>query len=363
MINVVIAGVGLMGGSLALCLKGKPGIRVIGIDRDRSQLEKAVKRGVVDEAAGSLKEAAEKADFIFLCVPVGSLEPFLDELRQFALKPGCIISDVGSVKGPIAAAAERLNIPGVYFIGGHPMAGSERSGVEAANSHLYENAYYVLTPAANVPDSAYSRLAELLKHTRAHLIKLEPRHHDQIVGAISHLPHIIAVALVNLVAQYNERDALYSSLAAGGFRDITRIASGHPEMWRDILIHNREVILGLLRDWGAEMNRFADMLSAGDGESIAREFARAGAFRRELPERRKGVITSLYDVYVDVPDHPGIIGQIASLLGNHKINLSNIHIIESRGEVPGVLRLSFRNECDLESAIELLKENGYAVQL
>jgi prephenate dehydrogenase len=134
-------------------------------------------------------------------------------------------------------------------------------------------------------------------------------------------------------------------------------------MWRDILLNNRQVLLRLLRDWSGEIAKFAELLESGDGDGIVKEFERAGAFRSQLPERRKGIITALFDVYIDVPDHPGIIGQIATLLGNHRINLSNIHIIESRADVPGVLRLSFRNETDMDAAIELLKLHGYSVQL
>lgn len=363
MSKVAIIGVGLMGGSLALCFKGKPGIRVAGYDINPAELEKGMKRGVIDSACSSLEEAAEDADFIFLCVPVGLLEAYMDKLLGLNLKKGCIISDVGSTKASIAAYAEARMKPDVYFIGGHPMAGSERSGVEAAASHLYENAYYVLTPFDSTPREAYDRFVKLLRHTKAQIVRVEAKHHDEIVGAISHLPHVIAVALVNQVARYNERDELYRSLAAGGFRDITRIASGHPDMWRDILLNNRDVLKRLLRDWNDEIAAFAALLEAGDGDGIVRAFESAGAFRRQLPERRKGVITAIFDVYVDVPDHPGIIGQIATLLGNQRINLSNIHIIESRADVPGVLRLSFRNETDMDAAIELLKQNRYAVQL
>lgn len=363
MSKIAIFGVGLMGGSLALCFKGKPGIRIAGFDINPDEIDKSLKRGVIDDACASIEEAADDADFIFLCMPVGSMEHYLDKLLQCKLKPGCIISDVGSTKASIAQYAKSRIVPGVYFIGGHPMAGSERSGVEAAASHLYENAFYVLTPDESTPQDVYERLVKLLQWTRAQIIRVDALHHDRIVGAISHLPHVIAVALVNQIAGYNEQDGLYQNLAAGGFRDITRIASSSPLMWRDILLNNRTVLLRLLRDWNDEIEHFAQLLEAGDGEAIADQFERAGKFRSKLPERRKGIITALFDVYVDVPDHPGIIGQIATLLGNHRINLSNIHIIESRAEVPGVLRLSFRNEADMDAAIELLKANDYVVQL
>jgi len=362
-IKIAIYGVGLIGGSLALCFKGKPGITVIGHSNNPKSAQKYLDRHVVDVATTSFEEAALDADFIFICVPVGNLEEYLQRLSELPLKPGCIITDVGSTKASIAACAQQTDWSkkGVTFIGGHPMAGSERSGVEAASTLLFENAYYVLTPEEDAPEAAYHRLEELLKYTRAQIVRVDPKLHDDIVGAISHLPHLIAVALVNQVRQYNDSNPLYQSLAAGGFRDITRIANSDPYIWRDILLNNKNVLLGLLKDWNDQVASFIDILNREDGDGIIEEFTQAGAFRSQLPERRKGMITSLYDVYVDVPDEPGVIGHIATELGNQHLNLSNLQIIESREDVPGVLRLSFRNEKDWDRAQQVLPALGFTV--
>lgn len=243
------------------------------------------------------------------------------------------------------------------------MAGSERAGVGAASSLLFENAYYVLTPPPETPEDQVRSLADLLSHTRAHVVQVDPEQHDQIVGAISHLPHIIAVALVNQISQYNDSNPLYQLLAAGGFRDVTRIAASDPVVWRDILVNNRKVLLPLLQDWNEEIQKFVSMLEREDGVGIEDAFQKAGAFRNELPERRKGMIVSRYDIYLDVPDHPGIIAKITSELGHNQVNLSNIQIIESREDVPGVMRLSFRNVKEQERAMELLQSKGYTVYL
>ncbi|MBD2869671.1 prephenate dehydrogenase [Paenibacillus arenilitoris] len=363
MTTVAIFGVGLIGGSIALSLKGKPDMTVVGHSNRSSSVEKYMQRGVVDYATTSKREAAEQADFIFLCVPVGNLEENLRELSEYKLKPGCIITDVGSTKATITACARTLDLGEAIFIGGHPMAGSERSGVEAASYHLLENAYYVLTPDESTPTEAVDRLKALLAWTRANIVMVDAESHDEIVGAISHLPHMIAVSLVNQVRGYNEKNGLYESLAAGGFRDITRIASGDPTIWRDILINNRTVLLGLLRDWSAETAKFADMLERADGNAIKEAFESAGAFRSRMPERRKGMILSAYDCYVDIPDHPGIVGKITSELGNNRINLSNLQIIESREDVPGILRLSFRSQEALDQAMLLLGNSGYDVHM
>ncbi|MCM3341324.1 prephenate dehydrogenase [Paenibacillus sp. MER TA 81-3] len=359
--KITILGVGLIGGSLALCFKNKPGLHVVGYSPNPASTEKYIKRGVVDEATTSLKEAVHEADYIFVCSPVGMLESMLGQLRELDLKPGCIVTDVGSTKDSVARCARSLGWHDIHFIGGHPMAGSERSGVEAASTLLFENAFYVLTPDQDVDEDVYSRLVSLLRYTKAHIIRMNPDEHDEVVGAISHLPHLVAVALVNQVRRYNESNELHELLAAGGFRDITRIASSDPVIWRDILLNNRDILLHLLQDWKAGTERFIDLLQRRDGEGIMQQFAEAGEFRSRMPERRKGVIHALYDLYMDVPDHPGIIGKIASELGNHLINLSNLQIIESREDVPGVLRLSFRHQSDADRANELLTSKGFTI--
>jgi prephenate dehydrogenase len=358
--TITIFGVGLIGGSLALSFKGKPDCKVIGHSTNPASVEKYIRKQVVDEATTDFDAAALAADIIFVCVPVGLLESYVERLNRLPLKPGCIITDVGSTKHSIVAFANGLTWSnGVSFIGGHPMAGKEQSGVEAATEHLYENAIYVLTPSAQSTEVAYAELEALLVHTRAILVKMDAEEHDEVVGAISHLPHMIAVGLVNQIHTYNDESPVYSMLAAGGFRDITRIASSDPVIWRDILMNNREVLLQLLQDWKKEMQQFEDDLVNENAAAIEAAFARANRFRRTLPERRKGVMTSMFDIYVDVPDHPGVIGQIATRLGEQAINLSNIEIMENRMDVPGVLRLSFRDEANMEAAIRELKTMGY----
>jgi prephenate dehydrogenase len=359
--KIAIFGVGLIGGSLALCFKGKPGMHVIGHSPNPSSVEKYVKRGVVDEATTSLQEAARDADFLFLCVPVGMLGEYLAQLAAMPLKEGAVITDVGSTKADVVEAASRLSFGRAEFIGGHPMAGKERSGVEAATSYLFENAYYVLTPMDNTPQHAYSRLEELLKLTKATIVKLSAVVHDEIVGAVSHLPHIVAAMLVNLVSRLNDKDKAYELLAAGGFRDITRIASSDPTIWRDICMSNRTVLLHLLREWKSETERFIELLERGDGEGISGSFVDAAAFRSALPERRKGAVTTHHEFYVEVADEPGTIGRLTTLLGEQSINLMNIGIFERGPGYPGALRLSFGKAEDMARAEQALRGLGYRV--
>ncbi|WP_128894429.1 prephenate dehydrogenase [Longirhabdus pacifica] len=361
--KVTILGIGLIGGSLALCLKDHKDVHVIGHARRQETIDTCLYRGIIDEGTTSLEAAVSDADFIFICVPVSLLPTYLEKLNQLPLKKGCIISDVGSTKQTIVSSAKVLQHKDVYFIGGHPMAGSERTGVDAASSYLFENAFYVLTPLEDTPVAVYEQLESLLQFTKAKIVKLDAKMHDEVVGAISHLPHIIAAGLVYQVSQYHENNDWYGLLAAGGFRDITRIASSDPVIWRDILMNNREVLIQLLDDWHGQMEDFKQWLEAADSKQIEERFEAASRFRNSLPEKRKGAITSLYDLYVDIPDHPGVIGEITSQLGAQLISLSNIEIIESRAEVPGVLRISFQHQHEFDAAIKLLKQLNYDVHI
>lgn len=358
--KIAVLGVGLIGGSLALSLKNE-NIEIVGFDIDAQNLQTALQLGVLDRGTDHLAEAVQDADFIFLCSPVGKLFELVSFLRYTPLKEGAVISDTGSTKSSIVEWTQGFQKRKVHFIGGHPMAGSHKSGVEAAHNRLFENAYYVLTPDPTVPEAAVTALRELLKPTKANIVVLDPEEHDQIVGAISHFPHIIAAALVNQVGRYSENTPWYNRLAAGGFRDITRIASSNPHMWRDILIHNRKVMLSLAEDWKKVLDEIISFVKESDGQAIEEFFRNARDFRNQLPERTKGAIAPLYDLYVDVPDHPGVIGKITTLLGVKEISITNIRILEIREDIMGVLLITFRNDDDLEKAREALTKEGYRV--
>jgi prephenate dehydrogenase len=358
--QVAILGVGLIGGSLALSLKNQEA-QITGFDVNEENLSKALQLGVIDKGTSHLAEAVSAADYIFLCSPVGKLFELISFLRYTPLKEGAIISDTGSTKSAIMEWTRDFQKKNVHFIGGHPMAGSHKSGVEAAHDRLFENAYYVLTPDRTIPRQAVQELQELLSSTKARIVVLEPEDHDQVVGAISHFPHIIAAALVNQVQRYSEHSPWYNHLAAGGFRDITRIASSNPVMWRDILLHNRKVMLTLAEDWKRVFNEMMDFVKEGNADKIEQFFENAREFRDQLPERNRGAITPLYDLYIDVPDHPGVIGKVMTILGEKEISVTNIRILEIREDIMGVLLTTFRNEEDMEKARVILTNEGYRV--
>lgn len=361
--KVAILGIGLIGGSLALGLKERTDVHVIGFDRSQADLRYALAIGAVDEWTTSLKQAAEEADIIVIALPVGKIKQTIKELAQLQLKPDCIVTDVGSTKSDIMEAVRSLKKKGIAFIGGHPMAGSHQSGIQAARSLLFENAYYVLTPDPETSLLAVQKLSQLLHvATRAELVLMEPHHHDRIVGAISHLPHIIAAGLVNVVGDYNEENEWFHRLAAGGFRDLTRIGASHPIMWRDILLSNRQELLCLMDDWVQKMEEIRDAIKNGQQQTIEDFFKRSRNLRQQLPDKKRiGILKPRYECFVDIPDQPGSIAQVATLLGKENVNISNLEVMENREEIPGVLRLSFKEEKDYTAAISVLKREGLDV--
>lgn len=358
--QVTIVGVGLIGGSLGHVFREND-IHVIGCDKSGERLETAVKLGAIDRGECDLERAVAQADVVFICTPVRTIKKLLQQLAGFKLKPGTIVTDTGSTKSELVAFSRQLPWQGVAYIGGHPMAGSHKSGVEAARANLFENAYYLLTPERDTPVEMVRRLTRLCKLTRAKVIQIDAEEHDRIMAAISHWPHVLAALLVHQVGRYNEQSDWYHRLAAGGFRDLTRIASSHPEMWRDITLSNREMVLKQLDDWNELAKQFRRILTEGREDDLEAFFALAKQYRDQLPKRKHGSLPRYYECYVDVPDTPGIIGKVATLLGEQHINLANIGIVENREGIIGALRLSFNEEGDFLRAVEVLKKHGYAV--
>jgi prephenate dehydrogenase len=356
--NVLIIGLGLIGGSIALGIKKEhPNCKIFGYDIQEDQKRLAKTLHVIDEIVVDLYKIIPTCDFIFIAVPVKQTEMLLKEMENLELKQSVIISDVGSTKEKIVERAEGLRNKGITFIGGHPMAGSHKSGVVAAKAHLFENAFYILTPHDEQAQKEIAQLKYLLNGTKANFIILTPKEHDQVAGVISHFPHIIAAGLVHQAKNYSDNHDLVSRLAAGGFRDITRIASSNPVMWRDILLHNKDSLLQMFDVWMKEMDKVRQFIASDSSEQIYQYFASAKDFRDELPTRTKGAIPSFYDLFVDVPDYPGIISEITGYLAVAKISITNIRIIETREEIYGVLRLSFQNEEDRESAKLCIESN------
>ncbi|WP_261134792.1 prephenate dehydrogenase [Bacillus sp. Marseille-Q3570] len=357
--RVLLVGVGLIGGSLALAIKKEHQVKIIGYDPNEENCMLAKRLEVIDDYTSELQTEAEQADLIILAAPVEETIKLLDEFRHYQFKQNVIITDVGSTKVNIVKKAEQLYDKGVTFIGGHPMAGSHKSGVGSAKVHLFENAFYVLTVFKKTTVGQVNKLKDWLKGTKANFQMMEPEEHDLVTGIISHFPHVMAASLVRQVKSHAHRNEHVTRLAAGGFKDITRIASSSPSMWRDIVRHNRQILLSLLDEWGKEMESVKRLVARGDGDEIYDYFLSAKKYRDAMPTGSKGAILAFHDLYIDVADHVGVISDVTTLLAKEKISITNIRIIEAREDVYGVLRLSFRSDEDRQQAKACLEDHQY----
>lgn len=348
--KVYVLGLGLIGASLCRSIKS-PEITLYGWDHQAETRKIALDVQLVDQIV-SLDDAPAM-DVIILAVPVRSTLHYLHELARLPLKKSVIVTDTGSTKNEVMTLAKTLPFT---FIGGHPMAGSHKSGVKAGNPNLFEEAYYILTPPEGID---VEPLMALLEPTRAKFVVIEPESHDEIVGVLSHLPHIVASGLVSMSDQLAGKYPRATELAAGGFRDITRIASSDPQMWTDILLTNRSILLELISNWQNQMADIRESLVAEDQPAIYEFFNQAKQSRDHLPAKDHGVIPAFYDLYVDIPDIAGAIAKVMTVLSEAEISIINLKIQETREDIFGVLELSFKNQQDLEKGRQLIEAEKF----
>ncbi len=277
--KLVVCGVGLIGGSFALALRRAAAVgEVIGIGRSRAALERACELGVIERIAEDWADALAGADLVLLAAPVGQMDAIMAAIAPH-LQAGTVVSDVGSTKRDVIAAAQaRLGDRLAQVVPAHPIAGAEKSGVDAAFAELYDDRKVVLTPLTQSDPAAVALVRAAWEACGATVVEMGPEEHDRVFAAVSHLPHLLAFGLVHELAARDDAPLLFAH-AAGGFRDFTRIAGSHPEMWRDICIANREALLAELDAYVAELGRLREDLAAGDGDALAAVFARARAAR------------------------------------------------------------------------------------
>lgn len=362
--KAAVIGLGLIGGSVALSIRARHQVHISGIDVHEASLRMAKALEIIDEAHTSIEESVQDADIIIIATPVSKTMEMMDEIARLPLKAGVIITDVGSTKGTVMKKSECLfREKEATFIGGHPMAGSHKSGVQGSRGDLFENAFYCLTPGEEVDGAEVERLKRWLTGTNARFIELDPNLHDLLAGSVSHLPHIVAASLVHQLAELQQHHPVLGDLAAGGFKDITRIASANPIMWRDILVHNRHVLLPMMERWQSDMQTIQSLIEEGDDTGLQRFFSEAKQYRDGLPSKKKGAIPSFYDLFVDVSDHPGVISEVTGVLADHGISITNIRIMEAREDIMGVLRLSFRKEADRQKGMDCLEAEQFSVYI
>ena len=277
--RLAVIGVGLIGGSLARALRmaGEVG-DIVGCGRGSGNLQKAVELGVIDRYSQDIGEAVRGADLVFLSVPLGAMGQAFQAMRGH-LSPDAVITDGGSAKGCVVEACRNAfgDIP-AGFVPGHPIAGTEQSGVVSSFAELYQNRRVILTPLESTSADALEKVERMWRICGAEVTRMTVQHHDEVLAATSHLPHMLAFSLVDTLARMKENDEIFR-FAAGGFRDFTRIASSNPVMWRDICVANRDALSGAMAAYIAEMEALAEVIRDGDGERLLEIFSRAKAAR------------------------------------------------------------------------------------
>jgi len=357
-------GFGLIGGSIAKILRQNHNdIKLIAYNyygnKTNSSLEQALSDGVLNQISTDLKHDFKDCDIIFLCAPVLSNIAYLKELKDI-IKPDCILTDVGSVKGNIYEAVTELGLER-HFIGGHPMAGSEKTGYENANLRLFENAYYVLTPTKEVSKEAVTFMEKLVTEITAIPVILDCKEHDDMVAAISHVPHIIAASLVNMVRTNDDEHGSMISLAAGGFKDITRIASSSPVMWQNICLTNKDSIKKFLDHYKASIDEIYSYIDDSEEDKLYNYFETAKDYRDSIPQKSSGIIGKVHELYLDIIDEAGAIASLATLLASNGISIKNIGIIHNREFEDGVLHIEFYEEEAVEKAIAVFERHHYTI--
>lgn len=352
-------GLGLIGGSIAKAVrKFHPDAHLLACDLNRESLAEALSSNVIDGICEEKDERFKNCDYIFLCAPVEHNLKALKILKDI-ISPGCILTDAGSVKGIIHDEVERLGLSS-HFIGGHPMAGSEKSGYVFSSERLLENAYYILTPGG-ASLQKIGEFTEFISSLGAVPMVLTAAEHDFITAGVSHLPHIIASTLVNLV-NLLDNDAHYmKTIAAGGFRDITRIASSSPEMWQQICLENKENISNVLDDYIRLLIQVRCSVDNGEAEQLYQMFASSRDYRDSIDVTDNGLIRKSHVLYLDIADEAGGIATIATILAMDKISIKNIGIIHNREFEEGVLKIEFYEEESLERGAVLLRKRNYVI--
>jgi len=353
-------GLGLIGGSIARAIRQYyPDYEIIAFDKNKEALALATQESVIDVAATTIDNNFYHCNYIFLCAPVACNSAYLKQIKDY-LNEDCILTDVGSVKTNIHKEVTRLGMES-SFIGGHPMAGSEKSGYANSKAMLIENAYYILTPSASVSQDKVERYQDFVSSLKALPVILDYEEHDYITGTISHLPHIIASTLVNFVRDTDDKDELMKQLAAGGFKDITRIASSSPTMWQHICLKNQENISRILEQYITSLNKMKSFIDQGDEQAIYQWFDASRNYRNSIPDSSAGPIKKAFAVYCDIIDEAGGIAAIATILASNGINIKNIGIIHNREFEDGVLRIEFYDENAMNSARSALQQYPYSV--
>ena len=358
---IAIIGVGLMGGSLGLALRSRAGVQDIrGFDPNAAAVRAGLERGAITHGCDSADEAVDGATAVFVAAPVGVIAGLARDVLA-ASAPDCVVSDVGSSKSSVLAALTTTERE--RFIGGHPICGSERGGVEYAREDLFAGATYFLTPAAEARPELYERLHTIVAATGARPSAIDADVHDRLMALVSHLPHVIASALIHQAAATapQGREALRS--AGPSFTDLTRVAGANPPLWADILLANRDAVIRAIDDQSERLSEVAAALAAGDRGWLETFMADAAVGRARLREAEPEVLPEPWRVVVAMPNRPGVISDVATILGHAHINIEDLSLRSGAGEEEGELSVVVTGHEIAERAADLVIQRGYSARL
>lgn len=352
---VGIVGLGFLGGSLAKSLSKSSKVKkIIACDKNLESLSLAKKEGVIQDFSLQIDEKFSECDIIFICTPVSFIAEYAKKLDN-VVKENCVITDTGSTKKTILEESQNLK---TEFIGGHPMIGSERSGYPTSVELLFENSYYIITKSDNNKNESVEKLKELILELNAIPIIIDAEKHDYITGTISHVPHVVAATLVNLVKSLDDSQETMKTLAAGGFKDITRIASSDPTMWENICKENKEEILKILAKFKAIIEDFESNIE--NSEKTYNFFNSSKTYRDSFINKKINGNT-MPELNITVKDENGAIAMITTLLSYNDIGIKNIEVLNNRENNYGALRVIVRSYEERDRGYEVLSKNGFEV--
>lgn len=358
--NIGFIGLGLIGGSIAKKIKEiHPDSRIIATAGHLQTITEAYSEGIIINDRLLPMSSFSDCDLIFLCAPVQKNLDYLAQLKNI-IKRDCYITDVGSTKSDIHKKVTELGMED-NFIGGHPMTGSEKTGISNADTSILVNAYYIITPTASTPHHVVEEFEKFVAGFGSIPLVLDYNAHDYATASISHLPHMIAYSLVNLVKDLDDDNETMKRIAAGGFRDITRIASSSPVMWQNICFSNKEQLLKLMDSYTDQLNRLRSYIEHSDSAKLLDYFQSAKNYRDSIaiPNNRRR--STIHELYIDLDDNAGELAILASILGANGISIRNIGIINNREFEEGVLHIEFYDSDSVEQASELLISKNYKI--
>ena len=352
--DLAVIGTGLIGTSIALGAQHRLGLRVRGFDADEEALAAAAARGAL-EPATSLEKAVRGADLVIVCTPVSAIPRAAGAALHAS---DAVVTDAGSVKaGVMRAVREVAGAETVRFVGGHPLTGSERSGPAAAAVGLLDGATWALTPGEETDPGAVRLVEDVVRRLGATPVRLEPERHDAIVAVVSHLPQVASTALMRAAASRASGEPGLLMLAAGGFRDLTRLAASTPELWVDILLANRELLGPALDSYVEELRHLAKLVEDGDAGALRAAFREAKGERLALaakPQARTGLVI----LAVPIPDRPGALAEITTILAEREVNIEDIEMVHSAEGARGAVHFTV-GAADAETATQALREHGH----